>query len=382
MPSRSELPPLPVVDQSNGQCVSACFRQAGASTNFTTNVPAAFADATATLYAYQTQPTAAADWHVTTLLCRDLQVKAFADALADAQVREVGPHAIARVLPSDDRTLFQIDDGTVIEHDHEARSVTAYCRDAEAVVHWSTKLVRQVMTGQLLASGAVYAHAAALTYQGHGILVAGHRRRGKTTTLLALLRHVGGDYVTNDRLLLSVEGGRVTGYPWPAHMRIGVGTLLAFPELADLTPHHLRTLPPRQRWDNREKISIEPPDYGRLMRDGAVAATCHPALMIWPSLSPECRTVRTDRIDADEVLLTLTRTRLFMIDPDGGFSSHINHWLIGTPATEQERADLHAVAAALAAKVPCYRLHAGDDPVAAADAVADLLPTAAVTQEA
>ena len=131
----------------------------------------------------------------------------------------------------------------IIHLDHNTAAITAHCTSLEAALYWAARLVRQAMTAQLLAAGAGYAHAAAFSHRGHGVLITGHKGASKTTTLVTSLRLLGGDYVTNDRLLLRREDGELIGHPWPTHMRVGIGTLLAVPDLVDLVPADLRDLP-------------------------------------------------------------------------------------------------------------------------------------------
>lgn len=145
------------------------------------------------------------------------------------------------------------------------------------------------MTAQLLAAGAVYAHAAAFSHRGRGVLATGHKGASKTTTLLTCLRLLGGDYVTNARLL----SGSV------------------------------------------------------------VVADVRPRLMLWPYLSSGGNGAAPAAVSADEAHDVLLATRLFMFDPASGASAHVNHWLIGTPPATQTAGNLRQVVEDLAATVPC-----------------------------
>lgn len=209
-----------------------------------------------------------------------------------------------------------------------------------------------------------------LSITGKGVIICGPRGAGKSTTLLAALRHLGADYVTNDRLLIQPGNTQLTAYPWPDRIRAGVGMLSAIPELADLIPAPAQNLTAEQLWRWPDKVSIPPQDFPRLLHGGALAASCRPHLMVWPHLDPARTGARATAVSPHEVAHTLAATRLFMRDLTGGVSSRINHWLFPAPGGPQR---VDAAVAALAEQVPCYRIQAGGDPRAIAEQLDTLL---------
>jgi hypothetical protein len=347
------------------------FSQATASVAVFCDDPTALAHAQATLYSYRQRSCGKAAWTLTVRLTGDLEPL----PATQAATVDIGYGLAARAQVERDRSSFVIDALPArVNVDFAARAVVALCRSAEAAMFFTARLIRQMITVQLLEDGAVYAHTAAANIADRGIVIAGNRHRGKTTALIALLRHLPGDYVTNDRLLLRLDAsGQISGVPWPVHMHAGIGTLLAYSDLVDLVPEHLRTAPAETLWTLREKVNVEPPNFQRLISNGTVADHCSAELMIWPDVSAQHTTARVERVDPAEVRSTLTATRLFMVDPATGIGSHINHWLIPTPAAEVEDARLTLLAEAIAFSVPCYRVHSGADPADLARAVAELL---------
>lgn len=327
-----------------------------------------------TLYGYRITRPCRAGWNITVRATAVLNT-AVADAVfADAPRREIGPRLHARTLNSARGQTYWVDQHTSVIHaDHSTCTITAYCSGAESARYWAARLARQAMTTQLLAAGAVYAHAAAFSHHGRGVLVSGHKGAGKTTTLLASLRLLGGDYVTNDRLLLRREGGELVGRPWPMHIRVGVGTLLAIPELIDLVPPNLRDLPGHRRWHHQDKVAIEPPDFSRLLSQGVVLSEVRPRLMLWPYLSSSGSGATPAAVAAEEVHNVLLATRLFMLNPVSGVSAHVNHWLIDAGPAAQAAGNLRRVVEDLAATVPCYRIPVDGDPAALAARISELL---------
>lgn len=356
-----------------GESWGATFRQAEASVTLRTNSKAAFTHATGTLYAYERTSPADARWNID-LLLNDGPTGEEAEAFADAQAIEVGPRLMAAVHPRPGGHAYWVDSlRTLIVTDTARATITVQCTQETAAVHWAARLARQAITAQLLENGAVYAHTAALSLGGRGVVIAGHRNRGKTTTLLAALNHLGADYVTNDRLLLRAGPNEFLGHVWPARLRAGIGTLSALPHLADLVPDAQRTIPATERWTSQPKVAIEPWDFARLLTGEAqVLGSVRPTLLVFPQVEPTRTEVHVESVRRTEAREELLHTRLFMTDPGRGPSSHINHWLWTTPDPQTTDRNLTRVVDALS-ELPCYRIHAGGDPAALAHAVGGLL---------
>ncbi len=350
------------------------FQQGDASVTFQADRTEVTQAAVDTLYAYRLTPPGRARWSITLHTATTLDTTTVAEVFADAPLREIGPRLHASVLCSARGQTYWVTEHTTIIHaDHSTATITAYCAGMQSAQYWAARLVRQAMTAQLLAAGAVYVHAAAFSHRGRGVLVAGHKGAGKTTTLVTGLQLLGADYVTNDRLLLRQESGQLVGRPWPMHMRVGVGTLLAMPDLIDLVPADLRDLSKHQRWHHQGKVAIEPPDFSRLLTRGAVASGVHPRLMLWPYLSPSGNGAVPAAVSPDEARHKLLTTRLFMFDPASGTSAHVNHWLISTAPAEQATKNLRQVVEDLAATVPCYRMPVDGNPTELATRIRELL---------
>ncbi|MEW1760464.1 hypothetical protein AB0393_28630 [Streptomyces cyaneofuscatus] len=352
----------------------ATFTQAEASVCLRTNSKAAFTHATGTLYAYEQTGPSFARWQVD-LVVDGGPAYEEVEGFTDAPMVEIGPRLMAAVLTQPCGRAFWVEAlHTLIVTDIQQATITVRCATESAALHWAARLSRQAITAQLLENGAVYAHTAAFSLGGRGVVIGGHRGRGKTTTLLASLHRLGADYVTNDRLLLRAEAeGGLAGYVWPARLRAGIGTLTALPHLAGLVPEAQRAVPAEQRWSSRPKVPIEPWDFARLLSgDGQVLGSVRPAMLLFPRLDPDRTSVSVEPVAGAEARDELLHTRLFMTDPGRGPSSHINHWLWPTPDAAITDGNLGRVVDALA-ELPCYRIHADADPAALAEAVGRLI---------
>lgn len=350
---------------------TATFRCATASVTLTTDNADALDKARKILYSYDEHPGSDGHWQVH--LNNDPGIVTNPHARTDGDAFDIGPQTHAYRSHRAHNVFWVPTRHTLVHADQAARVIRACCADAPAALDWAPRLVRQAMTAQLLADGMVYAHAAAFTHAKRGVLIAGNRGRGKTTTLLASLHHLGGHYCTNDRLMLHATGENLHGYPWPMPLRAGIGTLTALPHLRHLVAPPQQTLPVEQRWTFPTKIVVEPPAFPALMQPGAaVARALSVSIMLWPHLDPARTTVQVERVDPDEVTDTLSNTRMFMHDPQRGTSAHTNQWLAAAPDDDTVHRNMAHTATVLAG-LPCFRIRAGADPVALAAAVGRLL---------
>jgi len=348
------------------------FTQGPASVTLRTDRAELITNAVGTLYAYQRTKSATSRWTIT------LHTAVFidhdqADALfANGTGHDIGPQLTARLISTPNGCAFWIPDlATLVQLDRMTGMVTVYCRTVDAGMYWAARLVRQAMSAQLLQHNALYAHAAAFVHRGVGVLIAGPKGAGKTTTLLAALRLLGGDFVTNDRLLLRRNDDSAIGYAWPMHLRADIGTLRAVPGMSTFLPDQRPPEAPDAATGPAGKIAIEPDELQRWLPDGTVVGTVRPRLMLWPHRcaidgAPE-------PVAEDEVRDTLTCTEFFMHDPVTGCTSHRNHWLLGTAEPEDATATLADLADLVARTVPCFRVPVTDDPTVLAHQVGQLI---------
>lgn len=369
------------MNQAGPAAHATCFRQAEAGVAWSTNSGEAHEAVLAALYAYRPETRVPAGAWTVALECGGI-ADADLGAIANAPSTEIGLHQFARTRPvgTHARDYWIEQDATLIRTDHATRTITATCATGQAAVHFAPRIIRQAMTAQLLAAGAVYAHAAAFTSGADGVLVFGQHGQGKTSTLLSALLIPAAGYVTNDRLLLRAEGSGIVGYPWPMELRVAAGTLLAHPRLAELAPQDARALTGQELWQHAEKVAITPPEFGTVLTDGAgVHDRIRPSLLVWPHLDRGRGGTVVERVPADEVENELTATRLFMTDPVHGVDSRTNHWLVPEPEKAAADRTLADVVKRLAA-LPCVRIVSDGDPgsiAAALRGVLDELPARA-----
>jgi hypothetical protein len=371
-PTDASCPIRPLIGYSAPTRATRRFAQGAASVTLRADRSELIKDAETTLYSYARTRTAASRWTIT--LHAGVSVdQVGADALfADADDQHIGPNLKARSIGVPGGRAFWIRDRATLVHlDHLLGTITVHADDLDAARFFAARLVRQAMTAQLLEDDAVYAHTAALVRAEHGLLIAGPKGSGKTTALLSALRLVGGDFVTNDRLLLrrDPDSGTV-GYAWPMHLRATASTLRAVPGMTRFLPAGQRQNSPAGQPAPSGKIAIEPGELRAVLPDARLLGEVRPTLMLWPYRSTS--DIPPEPVPAAEVRDVLVRTQFFMRDPVTRVTSHRNHWLL-PPDQDRTAVALTVVADQLAQTVPCVRIPVTDSPAALAARVTALL---------
>lgn len=101
-----------------------------------------------------------------------------------------------------------------------------------------TGLLRIIRASWINGRDALVVHGCALEKNGRGIIIAGDKRAGKSTSLLNLCTKKQYAIVANDRLLLSLKGARPHALGVPTVTNLRPETLAPFREL-----QHLREVP-------------------------------------------------------------------------------------------------------------------------------------------
>jgi len=178
------------------------------------------------------------------------------------------------------------------------------------------RLIREVATHGLVAQAALPLHAAALTLDGAGVLVAGPRRSGKTSWLLHLLRNPSARFLSNDRAFAQAFPGgecRLTGLPTIIGIRpesrelAGAGRFDgALGWRARRTLSESQTLPAESNPEiSGGKLALSPAQFLHCIdRPGIDTATVR--LILFPRMDPAIEGVRMQPLEPDEVTRRLS----------------------------------------------------------------------------
>lgn len=147
-------------------------------------------------------------------------------------------------------------------------------RDADAAIigdvdknlNQVVNLVGMLFGRSLVRRGYAMLHASAVVETGSDMVTVflGNSGSGKSSLALQLIERGGYDFLSNDRVLLRVEKGRVHAVGIPKKPRVNPGTLLASKSLSKLLSPRKRPmyerLPAEELWDIEDKTDV---DVGR-----------------------------------------------------------------------------------------------------------------------
>jgi HprK-related kinase B len=173
--------------------------------------------------------------------------------------------------------------------------------------------------------GWLICHAAGLVYRGRGFGIAGFSGGGKSTLMLHMLDNDEVSYLTNDRLFIHKDDGRVLGRGIPKLPRINPGTIVHNRRLHSLIPEQQRNallqLPAQELWKLEEKFDVHIDRVygpGRIVQEAPLAGFL---ILDWQHDSEmELQVERVDLAGHRDLLGALMKSPgPFYQYPDGGF---------------------------------------------------------------
>jgi Ser/Thr protein kinase RdoA (MazF antagonist) len=217
------------------------------------------------------------------------------------------------------------------------------------------RVVRELAMSTSIEGGGLLLHAAAFACGEQGVVLAGPKAAGKTTLLLHALAAGKAHFVSNDRVLVSLDdgGARVRGLP--TMVAVQPGTLALFPDLAARATsyrHHLTIaeaaaagLPSRPG----RPASLTP---AQLCDEVGRAARAEAPLrrILFPCLDPGADAIRLEPLDHAAAAQRLTAA-LFGAEAPGRVSEVFSS---GSRRPVVDPLALQGLCGALAARVPCY----------------------------
>ncbi|WP_227270861.1 phosphoenolpyruvate carboxykinase (ATP) [Roseobacter weihaiensis] len=132
--------------------------------------------------------------------------------------------------------------------------------------------------------GWVLLHASAVTIGDAAVLVMGHKGAGKTTTMLSLVERQGARYFSGDKVLAKVVGSELCLKAWPDIPYIGLGSLVAYPDLAARLGISFQA-PGGERYALNSKHLVDPDLFRDVVAQSPITETTNLAALVLPNVN-------------------------------------------------------------------------------------------------
>ncbi|MEC4895515.1 MAG: hypothetical protein SAL07_20280 [Oscillatoria sp. PMC 1051.18] len=143
------------------------------------------------------------------------------------------------------------------------------------------RVIRELAMNQCLPNNGLFLHGSAFSVGGKGIIIAGSKGAGKTTLLIYALRYQASEYLSNDRVWVALQKGKVNFRGMPTIASILPSTLELFPDLknsllssffdSSLTENEARQLKIVPQPRKNGKYSLSPSQFCHLLQVTPVA---------------------------------------------------------------------------------------------------------------
>jgi hypothetical protein len=197
-------------------------------------------------------------------------------------------------------------------------------------------------------AGSILIHASAVERDGLGIIFAGDRNAGKTSSLLAYAAR--GDYniVSSDRVALRAAASEIIGSGFPARCNAHRIACETDPILSRIVPRH--TL----QNDSGAKVLV-PLEEIAAAAGARVSGKFKLSAIVLPRIDSEFSSLAVERMTGREQLIEMLRYN----ELRGGANDGHVHWLNYFVISDREAsANREQIADLIADEIPVYRVHA------------------------
>ena len=195
---------------------------------------------------------------------------------------------------------------------HGNRILLCLPRGAQDIDIVVMRAIRSTIIRGIQESGCRFLHASAVSRGPKCVLIAGDKFAGKTTTMTQLLLR-GCDFLSNDKVAVSVVGTKLRAQGFPIAAGIRRGTCLWLAERGYSHLHELATAqrdvfvaPPSEEFNPDDaRIRVHPEDLARAFGVG-IAGECEIACIVVQSFTPE-GPAGIRRLDSRSIKVALER---------------------------------------------------------------------------
>ena len=185
------------------------------------------------------------------------------------------------------------------------------------------RLVREISTQHLVRHDQIQFHAAALSLAGHGLMICGPKRAGKTSLTIHALSHPEASFISNDRAIVEVDPrSQLLVSGMPTVIAIRPGTISLFPGLKLSQIRHWRArmtldearqaTEPDEGQPTPEKLNLNPHQFCDVL--GTTAVDLAPLrTVIFPRVDTTREGIELRSLDQRAVLLALKQNLLPLV---------------------------------------------------------------------
>ena len=129
----------------------------------------------------------------------------------------MGNYYYSHRISATETILIHLDDSNGSHMLHcLGNKINIYSIDKYCDCIWAVRICQEIILTEMLRKGFVPVHASAVEYMNTGVLIFGHKRDGKSTTMLSLVEE-GCNVMANDLVFLGKDSSGcwiVVGWPW------------------------------------------------------------------------------------------------------------------------------------------------------------------------
>lgn len=226
------------------------------------------------------------------------------------------------------------------------------------------RVIREFAMSKAINDGGVFIHGSAFSINQQGIIIAGRKRAGKTTLLLHNLHDSETQYVSNDRILISLTNTKVKIRGMPSIVSIEPSSLANFPQLqqdfflsgfkSNLTENEAKINPVKPTVKKQGKYSLTPGQLCSLLKTTAVSEVEAKAI-IFPHITQSTGTIKLSKLSLEESVKKINTALL----SQGCEKYQSDAFIPDSNTTKIDLETLKNPCQDLVSLIPCYQCELG-----------------------
>ncbi|MDF2943589.1 MAG: hypothetical protein K0S01_2447 [Herbinix sp.] len=218
------------------------------------------------------------------------------------------------------------------------------------IVQNITRMVRALLRLQCYESGALFVHGGLVNYLDKGIAFIGHKKSGKTSSILSLLSFDQTSFVSNDDISFSIQNDEWIAEGWPRSIVVRQDTLEVLCDQIELDLEMLKH--PLNKYNNENAnnntICFYPDEFSNIFSKSTMDK-CSLNYLIFPCFSPRNESsAKLTRLSLDNALNVLNNN--ILLNPEKYIDHLLPYFNLPNLLT------LKDITRKIVSAIPCYSL--------------------------